>query len=92
MPNPRRFGGGGGGLVQLVGEPSRFSPNPTAPQNSVAVELIDDAIGLAGFQSMLQAIPEPDVRKQTIMRWFQRRWITGSQAEMLIAHNGLKAA
>lgn len=92
MPNPHRLFSGGRGSVQRPSERPPYKPNPAERQRSVVDELIAEAVGVASFQSMLERFPGPGERKQRIMLAFQRRLITGPQAALLIAENGLKAA
>lgn len=54
--------------------------------------IIAEAIGIGNLQLLLEHIRDPATRKQIVMSWYERDFISADQAELLIEHNGLEAA
>lgn len=58
----------------------------------IVAPLIAEAVGIANLQLMLEQVDKPSTRKWLVMSWYQRDFITASEAELLIEHNRLEAA
>lgn len=58
----------------------------------IVAPLIAEAVGIANLQLILEHVDKPSARKWLVMSWYERDFITASEADLLIEHNQLEAA